>query len=467
MADLSAPGNTLWWELYSDSGFTSQVPGDTCNDWNSTGSLAGDIRCAAPNLSAGTYYLKVSNYYSFQSTAYSIIVAPDVPGYAGATPASLGLDTHVTGTIIDNELQYYSFTPPASGTYTMTVTSPINLTWDLYSDPACATLLKHCDYSSYSDTAQCMTNNLPRAAHYVKITNNDSASGQYDILVTGQNGSEGAIGDPVVLTSRTPYTAGRLARAGTSYYKFQAEALANPAPYLIMITGEQPSTDVVGWKLFSDPTFSTKIGECFLRTFSGEIVCSTGEISPPQALTPGAYYYVTVQNGSSYSASITCTVTVTPLSSESGCSAGGTCYNFEAATAGASIPSPFAAEMYSDANWNVTTGDAGSGTKSVQSGISNKNQDLSCFQITATDVKWMTYSVKTQFATDTNSLGLYIDFGPISIAPDQSWTGTNAWQRVIYRPQFGGSFKYEWCHKKNDTLYIDNNAWIDDIELNY
>ena len=103
----------------------------------------------------------------------------------------------------------------------------------------------------------------------------------------------------------------------------------------------------------------------------------------------------------------------------------------------------------------------------MQSGISNKNQDLSCFQITATDVKWMTYSVKTQFGTGTDSLGLYINFGPISISPDQSWTGTNAWHRVIYRPVFGGNFKYEWCHKKTDPLYFDNNAWIDDIELNY
>ena len=90
-----------------------------------------------------------------------------------------------------------------------------------------------------------------------------------------------------------------------------------------MITGEQPSTDVVGWKLFSDPTFSTQIGECFLRTFSDEIVCSTGEITAPQALTPGTFYYLTVQNGSSYSASITYTVNVAPLSAEAGCSAEG------------------------------------------------------------------------------------------------------------------------------------------------
>jgi Bacterial pre-peptidase C-terminal domain len=460
---LSAPADTLSWTIYSDPSFQTPVASASCN---SQYSIQGDLTCGVSNLPAGTYYLMVYNL-SVQASSYSIAVTPDTIGYAG-TAVTLNPETRVTGTIFDNELQYYSFTPVSSGTYSITLSSSQNIGWDLYSDVTCSTLVTDCPYNGtwpITNTASCVTSNLPRGTYYLKIANNAASTGSYDLIVSGQGRSEGAIGDPVVLTSRTPYTGGHVAPGESSYYTFKTETLTNPSPYLVTLTSLSvlPNSDLINWNLYSDQTFSTNIATCFLNDFVGDIVCSTNEGGNATAvLSPNTSYYLQVV-GNSYASYMTYTATVTPLSSNVGCSDNGTCYNFESNSI-----SPFTAYS-NDPLWITasTSGTGGTGSYNAQSGIVQKNQAWSCFQTTLTNVKWVTFSFSTQFgAGATDQLNFYVDY-VASVLPAQYWTGTNAWQRVVITPTSGGLHTYGWCHYKPDTTVTDNNAWVDDIEFNY
>lgn len=295
-----------------------------------------------------------------------------------------------------------------------------------------------------------MTPNIAHGTHYLRLVNNVQLTAQYDLIATGQGGSEGAIGDPILLTSRTPY-AGHAVSGETSYYAFQTEALSSAAPYLAAITGLTPY-DWITWTIYSDSAFSTPLVQCNSTTFNDDVVCATNETSQI-LLDPGSLYYLAVQNGSSSSA-YAYTVNVTPYAASVGCSAGGTCYNFESGTL-----SPF---ISSSPAWTVSSlNSAGTGTNNIQSGISVKNQTSSCFHISATDVSWVSFSFNTQFA-NTDSFDLYVDSSSV-----KAWSGTNPWQRVVYRPSSSGAHTFEWCHNKPSTSYIENKVWVDDVEFNY
>jgi len=460
---LSVPADGESWTIYSDSGFLNQVPGASCN---TNFIINGDLVCGASNLPAGTYYLKVINF-GLAPTSYTIAITPDGIGYAG-TAVTLNPDTHATGTIYNNELQYYSFTPVSSGTYTITLTASQDISWGLYSDVTCSTLVKACSYGGYPVTnmAKCTTGNLPRQTYYLKVTNNATSTGSYDLIASGQGGSEGAVGDPVVVAPRAPL-AGHVAPGESSYYTFRTETLTNPSPYLITLTGltVPPTAYWISWSLYADAGFPimNEIAYCSGHDYLGNIVCSTNEGGNATAvLDPNASYYLRV-TGSNVATYLTYSVMATPLSGETGCSANGTCYNFE----GNSM-TPFVA-YGNDPVWVTASpsGTGGAGSYNAQSGIVGKNQTLSCFVKTLTGVKWVSFSSSTQFGTGTDELDFYIDWVGTSFMAAKAWTGTNAWERVVFKPSDSGAHTYGWCHAKPDTGNVDNNAWVDDIEFNY
>ena len=171
LSGFEVPANVVSWTLYSDPAFPVMTPRDTCNNDYYYGTK-GETSCAAPNLAAGTYYLKVYNYGS-EATSYSIAVTPDTGGYAGGAPVSLALDTHATGTILDNQIRYYSFTAQTPGTYTITFTTTlVDGGWSVYSDSGYSTLVKQCDTTSSAGTEQCSTSNIASGTYYIKALNN-------------------------------------------------------------------------------------------------------------------------------------------------------------------------------------------------------------------------------------------------------------------------------------------------------
>jgi hypothetical protein len=447
---LSVPGDTLTWTLYSDAGFTTAMTGLTCN---TDAFAAGSINCAADNLAAGTYYLRVSDYYNYtpQASAYTIAVTPDAVGYY-ATPALLQLDTHVTATVLENEMNHYYINLPTPGAYTITINTLQNMNWDLYSDPGYTTLVKHCAYeTAYADRTQCSTGNIAHGTYYLRLNNNYSTALSYDLIATGQGGSEGAIGDPIQLTSRATYMNGKVSANGTSYYSFQTESLSQSVPYLIALSSPG---NWVYWTLYSDAAFSTQITNCWSTNWNNDVVCSTKEPNGSAPLLPGTTYYFAVSNSSSPGA--TYSVKVSPLSSSAGCTAGGTCYTFEGGTM-----SPFTSA------WSAVTGTSGSGTYSARSGMAHNNDQSVCFSLgSLTDVKYVAFSLSTNLGGAMDALRFYVDGYPNQVGTD--WTSANPWQRVVMRAPSSGTHYYQWCHEKSIFAnFTDNNAWIDDVEFIY
>ena len=131
---LSVPEDILSWRVYSDPAFTQPVTGVTCNDYYSSGA-PGAISCAAPNLSAGTYYLQVYNYGS-QDTSYNITLAADGSGSYINAPMQLAIETTYDKSISDNGYDYYYFAVPmgGSGSYKIDLSSTnADMKWELYS----------------------------------------------------------------------------------------------------------------------------------------------------------------------------------------------------------------------------------------------------------------------------------------------------------------------------------------------
>ena len=204
ISGLSVPENILSWRLYSDAAFSSQVTGVTCNDSYSSG-IPGTISCAAPNLSAGTYYLQVYNYGS-QDTSYNITLAADSSGSYINVPMQLAIETTYDQSISDNGYDYYYFVVPmgGSGSYKIDLSSTnADMKWELYSDSAFSTSLRQCNTTSSAGLESCMTiNNLDHGTYYIKVDTINTPPGPgsypYTIKVTTQGCSEGSKNEPVV-----------------------------------------------------------------------------------------------------------------------------------------------------------------------------------------------------------------------------------------------------------------------------
>ena len=272
--------------------------------------------------------------------------------------------------------------------------------------------------------------------------------------MTAQGGSEGAKEDPILLVSRTSHTTGRVAPSGTSYYKFQTEALSGSEPYLITLTG-LPASVSLSWSVYSDANYSTPIASCYSSNWSKDVVCSTAETYGSSPLTPGTFYYLSVSN--QYSTYATYTVGVSPLAASVGCSAGGTCYTFEGGTT-----SPLV-------GWSTDISSSGTGTYSARSNMANKNTQSTCLSLSnVTDVKLISFSLRTNLGGSMDALAVYLDSWLSGTQLGSEWTGINQWQRVVVRPPSGGLHSFLLCHEKGlfDNV-TDNNAWVDDVELNY
>lgn len=476
---LSVPKDILSWIIYSDLDFTSPVSGETCNDSYGSGT-PGAIACAAPNLPAGTYYLRVYNYGS-QPTAYSIAVTPDTSGGYVNTPMQLALETAYDQTISANGYDYYYFVLPAgaSGTYKINLTSTnADMGWVLYSDSIYSASLVNCDTSSSPGSESCMTSNLDHGTYYVKVYMSNALPGTYPytITVTAEGGSEGSPNEPVSLTTGVSYAgkagpgAGEWINYGYSYYSFTP---TQNMAYLISLTSVATGTTWPGvsWNLFSTSDFSTgSLGSCAEVTFAGDLICRTGAypLSTPSKLTAGTPYYISVQNGTA--SANTYTITITPFDVSLGCnSGGGTCYNFESG-----IPADISTTINnltdaqpSQAPWALFSEPVsiGTGTKGFTSTAPKNNPPsyFSCFKFSATDVKWIGYSEQS-----TVSSGGAYGYSVSIFLEDASWyqlqSSQGSWDRSVFIPPSGGTHTYEWCYWSSPDT---DAALLDDIELHY
>jgi hypothetical protein len=471
---LSVPTAKLMWTLYSDSGFTTQV-GGICNNVFAAQTVPGAITCAAPNLPAGTYYLEVYNFSP--GTSYSITVAPDSNGYIN-TPMQLAIETTYSQTISDNGYDYYYFVAPAggSGTYKIDLSSAnADMEWKLYSSSTYSTSLLTCDNSSSPGTESCMTSNLDHGTYYVKVYANNTPAGTYPytITVTTQGCSEGSLNDPVSLTTGVSHAgkggpgSGNWSSYGYSYYTFTP---TQNTAYLISLTSVATGTILPGlsWELYPTPDFSSgSLGACDESTYTGDIICRTGVYysSPSFKLTANTQYYLRVANAAA--SANTYTITVSPYDVSLGCNSGGTtCYDFEALTIPPAItndPKDLPSPVYSQAPWELATEivSIGTGTQGFKTTVPKGNVSVyaSCFEFTATDLKWMGFSLQMTPGSGSTVFNIYFDSGSVY----QVW-GPISWDRFVFMSSSSGTHTYEWCYTSGSSI---DAAWVDDIELHY
>lgn len=454
VSSLSPSTARVSWDLYVDPAFTTPLTGYTCNP---SPYAAGDIHCAAPDLAPGKYFLKVRNNTSSSGITYAVTVASDGSGSSAGVPEQLPLDAQYPGAVYDNGYHYYYFVAPTSGTYTVTLTSAqVNTAWELYGDSLYSSFVMKCDTNTGTGAESCMTMNLARGPQYLKVYTNTTTPGQYqyNIIVTAQGGSEGAPTDPVDLAPGATYTGGRVASNAygyPSYYKFTTGS--SSSPYLIRLTNIVPSAWFY-WDLYADAGFSARLGTCGgpeVRTYTGDFICATSDVSSSPVLAANTTYYLKITNLiSSYQ---TYAVQVMPFGKSSGCNSGGTCYNFESG-----IPAEF--DM-NNLPWALDSGNPGTKAYSFKSGKPRGSKTYSCFRFTATDVKWISFGLNINSTTTSDFMQIGVDY-----LGRKMWMGSLPWQRVVFFPPSGGTHLYEWCYTMWDTSAA-NAVWVDDIELNY
>ncbi len=404
-----------------------------------------------------TYYLLVSNAYGGSSVSYTLNVSSGNSEGSLMQPVQLTLGTAHSASIDTNGVAYYYFntgpngTTSGSGTYAINLSTSLSANWALFSDP------------NFSMGISPTTNLDANKNYYLEVINNSSTSGTFSVTVsTGFGYSEGSVNTPVALTEGAPYS-GRIAPYGYSYYTFTPSKSTD----LIRLTNVLTSgAGNVMWYLYSTPDFATNlIGVCNSSTYASDLVCST-----QSALTAGTPYYLEVYNLAS--TANTYTVTVTPFDVSLGCNSGGnsTCINFESGIPTSNTFYTFVngpTDIFTGATpWTLVASTIGGGAQSFQSTAPNgsKGSYNSCFQFTATNVKWIDISSRLSSTPTigTDYLYVYVD-GVYDSTID---SGNTAWNRSVYIPSSGGSHTYEWCYDKYSNATGDY-ADVDDIELNY
>ena len=233
--------------------------------------------------------------------------------------------------------------------------------------------------------------------------------------------------------------------------------------HLIKMTNQNPTTQWLDSTIFTDKALTTAVAFCKYGPVNGETLCITDPLQgvSPVTLAPNTAYYLVISNEHAMTPQpVTFTLQVVPFDPLTGCTTGGTdCFTFES---GAADPRTLTSSGSNGTGlWSRSTTTSGSGTQSLTSGISQKSQDSSCVQFTATDVKWISFSFKAPFVSTSETLHFNIDTSLVEF-----WYNPKPWQRVLY-PGAAGTHVYQWCYEKQ--YYTDgfDNVFLDDIELNY
>jgi hypothetical protein len=288
----------------------------------------------------------------------------------------------------------------------------------------------------------------------------DPAAGQYEITATGTGGSEGSIQQPIPVYSRTLHTNGKVAGdIAHSYYTFTTENLPYDVPYIISVRGlDSNAFTNTRWALFSDPGFGygSLVGSECGSFWNGNMVCVTNSYHTTITLASNTTYYLVVYNSSTLSTAQTYSLMVSPFDSRLGCTQGGQCFTFENG-----VPASFTSP---DIAWKADGANAASGSYGLTSGITKRNETSSCFEFSATDVAWISYSGRSNFTSAYETLPIYID-GQSYVY----WDGTHPWLRTYMQTLPPGTHQYRFCHEINRMWYkgVVNPVSVDDIELIY
>jgi hypothetical protein len=260
--------------------------------------------------------------------------------------------------------------------------------------------------------------------------------------------------------SRTLHTNGKVAGdIAHSYYTFTTENLPYDVPYIISVRGlDSNAFTNTRWALFTDPNFSygSLVGSECGSFWNGNMVCVTNSYHTTTTLASNTTYYLVVYNSSTSSTAQTYSLMVSPFDSRLGCTQGGQCFTFENG-----VPASFTSP---DIPWKADGANAASGSYGLTSGITKRNETSSCFEFSATDVGWISYSERSNFTSAYETLHIYID-GQSYVYGD----GTHPWMRTYMQTLPPGTHQYRFCHQINRMWYkgVVNPVSVDDIELIY
>ena len=182
---LTKGQSDIAWELYSDSGFTTQISG--CDfQWNL------DEICSTPTLSANTtYYMTVVEWDNTAGTfTVDVNWIADATGIVNAgsiaNPVPLNVGITLPTRIQAYGISFYSFTTGSTAaTYTIGVTSTqSNLGWVLFTDPDFVMQTEMCDFP-WTQNEICTTLNSlnPNTVYYLFVHEWDGVAGTFNLLV--------------------------------------------------------------------------------------------------------------------------------------------------------------------------------------------------------------------------------------------------------------------------------------------
>ncbi|MGB9081896.1 MAG: hypothetical protein WCD00_11420 [Desulfuromonadaceae bacterium] len=444
---LSDTAATVLWDLYNVSTFSSPMTGYSCNS-NYT---SGPVTCAASNIPAGTYYLRL--FGPGQGSTYSISVNSQGGGSYVNAPMQLSPDAIQHANIDPNGYGYFYFVPPQGGTFKINIAnSTVNTWWALYPDSSYTTPTMTCNNNPIPGGESCMTGSLDKtpAAYFIKVFTDSTVSGAYDISVTGDGCSEGSIKNPIELFPGTTHSSkvayDTYGKPYPSYYKLTTGAAATP--YMVTLANVASGADLY-WNAYTNAGFTALAGGCNFndQAYNGDKLCSSTDYNGPVTLAANSTYYFTIGNSGQVPSAFS--MTPIPFGVSLGCSSGGSCYDFE----GATMPADF---TLTGQAWAPDSTQVGSGTKSIKSGAPKGASHISCFQFSATDAKWIAFSAYLPTADFFDKILVYD--GATNI---MSLIGNTQWQRVYFTPTSGGAHTYKWCYDAGAAGY----AWIDDIEI--
>ncbi len=294
---LTNTNQWLSWDLYSDATFTTKIV--TCDNYIGFGDAVGLVE-----LQAGTYYLKVTNWF-FSADAYTLTVSYINNEGTKGTPVDLTVGVAHSGTIAANGKSYYRFKTTKAGAFTLayskmqtSATGWYKIGINVYQNPDFTGLLASAD-PQYIEN--CVANGLlSNADYYVEVTQNVNNGILYNLTVA-EGVSDGSIASPVALSLSVPRN-GSIDGYGSSYYSFKTTAAG---AYILNIGTVAPIANKLV-SIYSSPDFSTGFVTNFYVT--------SGQATTISGLDAAKQYYVRIDN--QFSSVVTYSMTVSSGTTE-------------------------------------------------------------------------------------------------------------------------------------------------------